>query len=69
VLAGWPALRPTLSEARVPLLSLAAYGVGGLLAAAVHPGQLETGPLGYLAALVGVTAIAGLALIHSSKPV
>jgi hypothetical protein len=65
VLAGWPALRPTLSEARVPLLSLVAYGVGGLLAAAVHPGQLEAGLLGYLAALVGVVAIAGLALAHA----
>jgi hypothetical protein len=69
VLAGWPGLRPTLSEARVPLLSLVAYGVGGLLAAAVHPGQLETGPLGYLAGLVGVVAIAGLALIRGSSPV
>lgn len=69
VLAGWPALRPALSEARVPLLSLVAYGIGGLLAAAVHPGQLEAGPLGYLAALVGVIAIAGLALIRGSRPV
>jgi hypothetical protein len=69
VLAGWPALRPTLSEARVPLLSLVAYGVGGLLAAAIHPGQLEAGSLGYLAALVGVVAIAGLALIRGSRPV
>jgi hypothetical protein len=43
VLAGWPALRPTRAEARVPLLSLIAYGVGGLLAAAVHPGQLGAG--------------------------
>jgi hypothetical protein len=69
VLAGWPALRPTLSEARVPLLSLFAYGVGGLLAAAVYPGQFEAGPLGYLAALVGVVAIAGLPLVRGSKPV
>ena len=58
VLAGWPALRPTRAEARVPLLSLVAYGVGGLLAAAVHPGRLEADPLGYLAALVGVITIA-----------
>jgi hypothetical protein len=69
VLAGWPALRPTVSEARVPLLSLVAYGVGGLLAAAVHPGQLEAGPLGYLVALVGVVAIAGLALVRGFRPV
>jgi hypothetical protein len=69
VLAGWPALRPTLSEARVPLLSLVAYGAGGLLGAAVHPGQLEAGALGYLAALVGVVAIAGLALVRGFRPV
>jgi hypothetical protein len=28
------------SEGRVPLLALIAYGIGGLLAAAVHPGTL-----------------------------
>jgi hypothetical protein len=69
VLAGWPALRPTLSEGRVALLSLVAYGVGGLLAAAVHPGQLGAGTLGYLAALVGVVAIAGLTLVRGYRPV
>jgi hypothetical protein len=69
VLAGWPALRPTRSEARVPLLSLVAYGAGGLLAAAIHPGQFEAGPLGYLAVLVGVVAIAGLALVRGLRPV
>ena len=53
----------------MPLLSLVAYGVGGLLAAAVHPGQLEAGPLGYLAALVGVVAIASFALIRGSGSV
>jgi hypothetical protein len=42
VLAGWPALRPTHAEARVPLLSLIAYGIAGLLAAAVHPGHFES---------------------------
>jgi hypothetical protein len=68
VLAGWPALRPTRAEARVPLLSLVAYGVGGLLAAAVHPGQLEAGRLGYLAALVGVVMIAFLALVRGFRP-
>jgi hypothetical protein len=69
VLAGWPALRPTRAEARVPLLSLIAYGVGGLLAAAIHPGQLEAGALGYLAVLVGVVTIALLALARGFKPV
>jgi hypothetical protein len=69
VLAGWPALRPTRAEARVPLLSLVAYGVGGLLAAAVHPNQLGDGPLGYLAALIGVVMIAFLALVRGFKPV
>jgi hypothetical protein len=67
VLAGWPAVRPSRAEARVPLLSLIAYGLGGLLAAAVHPGQLEAGSLGYLATLVSVVAIAGLALIRGFK--
>ena len=67
VLGGWPALRPTRAEARVPLLSLVAYGVGGLLAAAVHPGQLEAGRLGYLAALVGVITIALLALVRGFR--
>ena len=57
------------SPRRVPLLSLVAYGAGGLLAAAVHPGQLGAGSVGYLAALVGVVAIAGLALIRGSSPV
>jgi hypothetical protein len=69
VLAGWPALRPARAEARVPLLSLVAYGVGGLLAAAVHPGQLGAGSLGYLAALVGVITIAVLALLRGFSPV
>jgi hypothetical protein len=69
VLAGWPALRPARAEARVPLLSLVAYGVGGLLAAAVHPGQLGAGFLGYLAALVGVITIAVLALLRGFGPV
>jgi hypothetical protein len=69
VLAGWPAFRPARAEARVPLLSLIAYGVGGLLAAAVHPGQLGAGALGYLAGLIGVVAIAILALIRGFRPV
>ncbi len=69
ILAAWPALRPTRSEARVPLVSLLAYGLGGLLAAAVHPGQLEAGASGYLAALIGVIAIASLALIRGFGPV
>jgi hypothetical protein len=69
VLAGWPSLRPTRAEARVPLLSLVAYGIGGLLAAAVHPGQLEAGPLDYLIALVGAVTIAFLALVRGFRPV
>ena len=40
VLAAWPALRPARSEARLPLLALIAYGIGGLLAAAGTPGSL-----------------------------
>ena len=49
------------------VMSLVAYGVGGLLAAAVHPGQLEAGPLGYLAVLMGVMTIAGLALVRGFR--
>ena len=62
VLAAWPALRPTRTESRVPLLALVAYGVGGLLAAAAHPGQLGPGALGYLVGFVGMVAAAGLIL-------
>ncbi len=68
VLTCRPALWPILSEARMPLLSLFAYGIGGLLAAAVHSGQLEAGALGYLAALAGVVAIAGLGLVRGFRP-
>jgi hypothetical protein len=39
----------------------------GLLAAAVHPGQLDGGRLGYLASLIGIIAIA--ALIRGSRRV
>lgn len=67
VLAAWPAVRPTRSEARLPLLALVAYGIGGLLAAAAHPGQLGPGALGYLAALLGVVAAAGLVLIFDAR--
>jgi len=53
----------------MPLPSLFAYGIGGLLAAAVHPGQLEPGALGYLAALACVVvAIAGLGLVRGFRP-
>jgi hypothetical protein len=62
VLAAWPAVRPTRTEARVPLLALVAYGIGGLLAAAAHPGQLGPGAFGYLAGVLGVVATAGLIL-------
>ena len=60
---------PPRAEARVPLLSLVAYGVGGLLAAAIHPGQLEDGPFGYLGALIGVVMIAFIALVRGFRPV
>ena len=57
VLAAWPAVRPTRSEARVPLLALIAYGIGGLLAAAVHPQDLGPGVIGYLVALLIIVAV------------
>ena len=67
VLAVLSALRPSRSEARVPLLALVLYGVGGLLAAAVHPGALGVRTVGYLAALVAIVAIAGLALLRGFR--
>jgi hypothetical protein len=67
VLAAWPAVRPTRTEARVPLLALVAYGIGGLLAAAAHPGQLGPGALGYVTALLGVVAAAGLILAFDAR--
>ncbi|HWJ51962.1 MAG TPA: hypothetical protein VNT24_01135 [Propionibacteriaceae bacterium] len=67
VLAAWPAVRPTRSEARVPLLALIAYGIGGLLAAAVHPQDLGSGVVGYLAALVVVVAIPALVLVRGVR--
>jgi hypothetical protein len=67
VLAAWPAVRPTRTEARVPLLALVAYGIGGLLAAVTHPGQLGPGAFGYLAALLGVVAAAGLILAFDAR--
>ena len=68
VLAAWSALRPSRSEARIPLLALLAYGIGGLLAAGVDPGALGAGTVGYLAALVGFEVIAGLALLRGFDP-
>ena len=67
VLAAWPAVRPTRSEAGVPLLALIAYGIGGLLAAAVHPGDLGPGVVGYLAALVIVVAVPALVLARGVR--
>ena len=67
VLAVWPAVRPTHTEARVPLLALVAYGIGGLLAAAVHPGQLGPGAFGYLAGLLGIVAAGGLILARGRR--
>jgi len=60
VLAAWPAVRPARSEARVPLLALSAYGIGGLLAAVLHPGDLGPGAGGYLAGLLITAAIPAL---------
>jgi hypothetical protein len=67
VLAAWPAVRPTRTEARVPLLALIAYGTGGLLAAAVHPGDLGPGVVGYLVSLVIVVAIPALVLLRGVR--
>ena len=44
-------------EARVPLLALIAYGIGGLLAAAVHPQELGPGAGGYLAGLLIIVGV------------
>ena len=67
VLAAWPAVRPPRSEARVPLLALSAYGIGGLLAAAVHPGDLGPGAAGYLVGLLVVVAIPALVLVRLAR--
>ncbi len=67
VLAAWPAARAARSEARVPLLALTAYGIGGLLAAAVHPQDLGPGVGGYVAALLIVVAVPALVLAFAVK--
>jgi hypothetical protein len=67
VLAAWPALRPARSEARVPLLALIAYGIGGLLAAAVHPGELGPGVGGYVAGLLIIVAVPALVLARGMR--
>ena len=67
VLAAWPAVRPTRSEARLPLLALIAYGIGGLLAAAVHPGELGHGVGGYVAGLLIVVAVPALVLARGVR--
>jgi len=67
VLAAWPAVRPTRSEARVPLLALSAYGIGGLLAAAVHPGDLGPGAGGYVASLLIMVAVPALVLARGIR--
>jgi hypothetical protein len=67
VLAAWAAVRPTRSEVRVPLLALAGYGIGGLLAAAVHPRDLGAGAVGYLAGLVIVVAVPALVLAGGAR--
>jgi hypothetical protein len=67
VLAAWPAVRPARSEARVPLLALSAYGTGGLLAAGVHPGDLGPGAGGYVAGLLIMVAVPGLAIARGIR--
>ena len=67
ILAAWPAARPTRLEARVPLLALIAYGIGGLLAAAVHPGDLGPGAAGYLAGLLIMVAVPALVLLARAR--
>jgi hypothetical protein len=67
VLAAWPAVRPARSEARVPLLALIAYGIGGLLAAAVHPGDLGPGVGGYVAGLLVIVAVPVLVLARGVR--
>jgi hypothetical protein len=67
VLAAWSAVRAARSEARVPLLALSAYGLGGLLAAAVHPGDLGPGTVGYLVSLVVVVVAPALALAKVAR--
>jgi hypothetical protein len=67
VLAAWPAARPARSEARVPLLALTAYGIGGLLAVAVHPQELGPGAAGYVAGLLIVVVVPALALARGTR--
>jgi hypothetical protein len=67
VLSAWPAVRPARSEARVPLLALIAYGIGGLLAVAVHPGELGPGAGGYVAGLLIVVAVPALVLARGVR--
>ena len=66
VLAAWPAARPARSEARVPLLALIAYGIGGLLAVAVHPQELGPGAAGYVAGLLIVVGVPALVLARGT---
>ena len=67
VLAAWPAMRPARAEARVPLLALIAYGIGGLLALAVHPGELGSGVGGYVAGLLIFVAVPALVLARGAR--
>jgi hypothetical protein len=67
VLAAWPAVRPTRSEARLPLLTLIAYGSGGLLAAALHPQDLGAGVGGYLTGLLIMVAVPALVLARGVR--
>ena len=69
VLAAWPAVRAARSEARVPLLALIAYGIGGLLAVVVHPEALGPGIGGYVASLLIVVAVPALVLARAERAV
>ena len=64
LLAAWPAWRGGWTEARVPLVGLAAYASGGLVAAARSAGDLEPSgrAIAYAAALALIAGIAAYAL-------
>jgi hypothetical protein len=64
---GTPPAIQLRSEARVPLLALIAYGIGGLLAVAVHPGALGQGVGGYVAGLLIVVAVPALVLARGAR--
>jgi hypothetical protein len=68
VLAGWPAIRGGWTEARIPLLGLVAYPLGGAVAALRTADDLEPGGGGavYAIALCAVAAVAAYGLRSGS---